>query len=129
MFQARAMLSRLEGTSRLTAPEMSLLSAAAFAATLTGDTGAPLRLADRFVAVHRGIVRPVRLSDSCWTSYSNETTEAWNDYTGCVTEANQGSSWLVYAREQACAALWVMRAESAWFEYLGCLSPLAIVKG
>jgi hypothetical protein len=126
MFRARIMLSRLEGTSKLEAPEMSLLSVVAFAATLTGDTGAPLRLADRFMARHHGIIRPIRFS--CWSSYSSEVNSAWNDYESCITEADQGSALFAYIREQACVGTWVLRSESAWFEYLTCLSPLSAIK-
>jgi hypothetical protein len=126
MFRARMMLSRLEGTSKLEAPEMSLLSVVAFAATLTGETGAPLRLADRFMARHHGIIRPIRFS--CWSSYSSEVNSAWNDYEGCITEADEGSALFAYIREQACVGTWVLRSESAWFEYLACLSPLTAIK-
>jgi hypothetical protein len=127
LFRARVMLSRLERTSKLDAAEMSLLSAVAYVATLTGDTGAPLRLADRFMAKHHGVIRPIRFS--CWSSYSSEVNASWNDYESCITEADQGSSMLIYIREQACVGVWVLRSESAWFEYLGCLSPLAAIKG
>ena len=127
MFRARMMLSRLERTSKLDAPEMSLLSVVAFATTLTGDTGAPLRLADRFMAKHHGIVRPIRFS--CWSSYSSEVNSSWNDYESCINEADQGSALFAYIREQGCVATWVLRSESAWFEYLSCLSPLSAIKG
>lgn len=126
MFRARMMLSRLEVTSSLDAPEMSLLSVVAFAATLTGDTGAPLRLADRFMAKHLGIIRPIRFS--CWSSYSSEVNSSWSDYEACITEADEGSALFAYIREQACVATWVLRSESAWFEYLTCLSPLSAIK-
>lgn len=124
VFAARAMLSQLESTSPLKAPDMSLLSAAAFVAALTGDVNAPRRLADRFVEKHRGIYRQVRGGASCWESYTSESTEAWSDLQACMDEASN-RSFLVAAYERlACNATWILRSESAWLEYLNCLSPL-----
>ena len=127
MFAARAMLGHLEQTSALDPAETSLLSAVAFVATLSGDTSAPRRLGDRFMAKHFGRIRPIRFT--CWSEYSGEVNSTWDDYVSCITEAGQGSVFFQYIREQACAATWVLRAESAWFEYLSCLSPLSAIKG
>lgn len=126
--KARTMLSRLEQASRLDAPEMSLLSAVAFAAALTGDTRAPERLSNRFAAVHHGILKVGLRGDSCWTNYSTEVMAAQDDYSACLVEAWQGSIWLKDLREMACDATWLLRAESAWFEFLKCTSPLLIIK-
>ena len=44
-----------------------------------------------------------------------------------MDEANQDSSFLNGAyRRLACNAVWILRAESAWLEYIECLNPLAI---
>ena len=54
---------------------------------------------------------------SCWDAYVTETNAAWNDYVGCI-----GSfAWYNPMRE-VCAFVWVLRAESAWFQFLGCSS-------
>lgn len=128
MFAARAVLSEHEGRSRLKAPEMSLLSALAFAVSLTGDLGAPLRLADRFMQKHRGVLRLVNdeLEGSCWTSYQSEVDAAWNDLQDCMVEAGDGIMGSV--RRLACNGTWLLRGESAWFEYIKCLSPMTIAK-
>jgi hypothetical protein len=122
-FAARLMLAERETASELQAGEMSLLSAAAFVASLAGDVDAPRRLSTRFVEKHRGIYRPVRLR-TCFDDYSREATAAWNDMQNCVDEANQDESLLNRAyRRVACNAVWLVRSESAWIEYLGCLGP------
>jgi hypothetical protein len=133
VFATREMLSALEDSTTFRAQDMFILSTAAFVASLTGDTHAPLRLSDRFVARHRGLFRIVSApaddgDASCWTSYTNETSSAWNDLQACMAEtADDG--WLVGAAMRiGCNAIWLMRSESAWFEYLKCLSPTSIAK-
>jgi hypothetical protein len=126
-FAARVLLAEREAVSDLQAPEMSLLSTAAFVASLAGDVDAPRRVATRFVEKHRGIYRSVRLA-TCFETYTNETTSAWNDMQQCMDEANQDDSLFNGAyRRLACNAIWLMRGESAWIEYLGCLGPGSIL--
>jgi hypothetical protein len=126
MFHTRAFLSALEARSTFKGIEISLLSTAAFAASLTGDTGAPMRIAERFVEKHRGIFRRVRFDDgsSCWTSYENEVTAAWGDLQGCMAEADSSGMVMGAVLRLACNGVWLFRGESAWFEYIKCLSPL-----
>jgi hypothetical protein len=126
IFAVRALLSERETTSALEAPEYSLLATAAFVASLVGDTDAPRRLVSRFVEKHRGIFRPVRFR-GCWDEYSSEVTDSWNDLQACMDEANQSGGVFsgAYLR-LACNAVWILRSESAWFEYIQCMNPLAI---
>jgi hypothetical protein len=129
LFAARAMLSELEQDDDLRAPEMSLLSSLAFVASLAGDVNAPRRLADRFVAKYRGVVRPIRWESSCWGDYTKETTAAWDELQTCMQEADQDDSMTrAVWRRIACNATWMGRSESAWFEFLGCIQPLKTVK-
>lgn len=127
VFAARVMLADRETVSDLKAPEMALLSATAFVASLVGDVDAPRRLASRFLEKHRGLYRPVRVS-TCFDAYTSESSAAWNDMQDCMDEANQDSSLFNRAyRRVACNAIWLLRAESAWVEYLGCLGPKEIM--
>jgi len=120
---AAVLLAERTLASELQPAEMSLLSAAAFAASLVGDVDAPRRLAARFVNRHAGAIRPVRLR-TCFDEYTNESSAAWNDMQACMNEANQDDSiWNRAYRRVACNAIWLVRAESAWIEYLGCLGP------
>jgi hypothetical protein len=128
IFATRSLLSQLESSSSLKAPEMSLLGAAAFVASLVGDVDAPRRLTDRFMEKHRGLFRHVRDDgDTCWDKYTKESTEAWNELQGCMDETSD-DGWLMGAVNRlACNAVWVLKSESTWFEYLKCLSPLGTV--
>jgi len=123
VFAARVMLAEREAVSDLQAAEMSMLSAAAFVAGLVGDVDAPRRLSARFVEKHYGRYRPVRFR-TCFDEYAQESSAAWNDMQNCISEANQDESIFNRAyRRVACNAVWLVRSESAWIEYLGCLGP------
>lgn len=123
----RMLLAEREAVSDLEAPEFTLLAAAAFTASLVGDTDAPRRLADRFVQKHRGIFRLIAAGRGCWEEYSGAVTSAWNSLQDCMNEANQDPSfWNGAYRRLACNAVWILESESAWFEYIQCLNPLAI---
>lgn len=127
IFATRVLLAEREAVSELRAPEMSLLATAAFVASLAGDVDAPRRLSTRFVEKHRGIYRSVRLA-TCFETYTNEATSAWNDLQACMEEANQDDNIFARAyRRVACNAVWLVRSESAWIEYLGCLGPGSII--
>jgi hypothetical protein len=118
---ARLLLAEREVVSDLQVPEMSLLSTAAFVASLAGDVDAPRRLAARFVEKHSSWYRPVRLR-TCFDEYGKESSAAWDDMQNCVDEANQDPSVFNRAyRRVACNAVWLVRSESAWIEYIGCL--------
>lgn len=128
MFAARVFLSEREVLSTFRPAEMSTLAAAAFAVSLTGDTNAPLRIADRFMLRHRGLFRPILLGESCWSAYSDEVSASWNELQGCMADAEDDGFWSGAWQRSACNAVWLLRSESAWFEYLGCVSPLGAVK-
>lgn len=127
VFATKMMLSELESESELEAPEMSLLSIAAFVASLVGDIHAPRRLTDRFVAKHRGLLRPIGGggNGSCWAEYTVELTGAWDDMQNCMEEAEDDPWWWAPFRRVACNGVWLLRSESAWFEYLKCISPMS----
>jgi hypothetical protein len=122
-FAARVMLAEREAVSELQPAEMSILSAAAFVASLVGDVDAPRRLAARFIEKHYGGYRQVRLR-TCFDEYARESSAAWNDMQDCMNEANQDESLFNRAyRRVACNAIWLVRSESAWIEFVGCLGP------
>lgn len=125
IFASRAALSELEPTSSLKGLEMPVLSALAFTAALVGDTGAPLRLTDRFMEKHRGIFRLVRDDGSCWESYSSELNNAWNDLQTCMNDAADDGFLSGAAQRLACNAVWGLRVSSAEFEFIKCISPLS----
>jgi hypothetical protein len=118
----RLMLAERESVSDFDAGEMSLLSTAAFVASLLGDVDAPRRLAARFADKQLG-VRPAK-AGNCYDTYTAEVNASWNDMQSCMDEANQDPSVLNRAyRRVACNGVWLLRSESAWIEFMGCLGP------
>jgi len=127
VFATKMLLSELEAESDLEAPEMSLLSVAAFVASLVGDIEAPRRLSDRFVAKHRGLLRQIGGggNGSCWSNYTVELTGAWGELQTCMDESRDDPWWWAPIQRLSCNGIWLMRSESAWFEYLKCVSPMS----
>jgi hypothetical protein len=127
VFSARALLSARESVSKLKAHEMSLLTALSLVAALTGDIEAPRRLADRFMARYRGIVRQVgyvedEAESKCWDIYVAAVSKAWSDYEQCIKEIYY--DWNPFnrvIREVGCDVFWIGAAESSWLEYLSCM--------
>ena len=135
VYRTRLMLSQLERTSALKAGTMSVLSAAALLASLTGDVDAPARLSERFLEKHRrgyALVRAVVSrsddEDSCWSSYTKETEAAWKSQESCVKEQTELGWFLLDSRINACMTVWFLRAESAWFEFLKCTGLTSLPK-
>jgi len=54
---------------------------------------------------------------TCYEAWQGEVVAAWKDYTGCVLSF----PWYDPMRE-LCAFAWILRVESAWFQFLGCSS-------
>ena len=122
VLHARNLLAHFESADSLNPSEMSLVVALAFVASLTGDTGAPARVGERFGTRGRERILPVRyVLGSCWGDYSNEVNAALYDHASCRYEADQSSGLMEEVLEFACDATWLMRVESAWFEYINCL--------
>jgi hypothetical protein len=128
IFATRMLLADRESTSDLLPHEMSVLAVAAFVASLTGDVDAPARLSKRFLEKHQGVFTRVR-SETCFEKYSKESTASWNDMQDCVAEANQAESvWERAYRRTACNAVWLIRSEAAWFEFVGCMGLGGIIE-
>ncbi|HET9011666.1 MAG TPA: hypothetical protein VFN38_07600 [Gemmatimonadaceae bacterium] len=63
----------------------------------------------------------------CWGDYTRVLMEAWAEYDKCCYDtayfnpANpNGSFWNMMMARQGCRINYVMRAESAWFQFLAC---------
>jgi len=105
-------------------------------ATLESGLGAAVELLDSLLGLLQGEASPIRPrqprrqeapvslmaaemdagdGSSCYASWDAEVLAAWDDYEGCINSF----SWWNPCRE-ACAFLWVVRVESAWFRMIGC---------
>lgn len=97
---------------------LALIMADAVLGVLSGDVGAPRRVAE-FLA-HGGSknLRPAGMAIDCFNLMEQRMTEAWNDYVSCwMSVAN-----LIFSDylQEACALRWVIQAESYWFSFISC---------
>ena len=95
---------------------MATMLASAVAGLLTGDVGAPRRIA-QFMA-RRGLskVRRAGMAIDCYTLMEIRFTDAWTDYVGCVASVLSGFTYW----QDLCAYRWVLQSESYWFNFISC---------
>lgn len=94
---------------------LSVIMADALVGALTGDVGAPRRIA-KFLARNPGAgARPAAMAVDCFTVMETRMTEAFTDYAACWTSV----SYFPYF-QQACAVRWIVQAESYWFSFISC---------
>jgi hypothetical protein len=119
----RGIHRELSAETRDSAPGVALGHLEALLAILQGDPGALDRRAPP------GRDAGVRLSRTsccaqatCYSEYEGEVIRAWDDYSQCIYDVR----WYP-GMQEVCAFTWLLRAESAWFRFIGCSSiPLRV---
>ncbi|MCU0248985.1 MAG: hypothetical protein MUE61_02140 [Vicinamibacterales bacterium] len=119
----RGVHRRLSQQSRESAPGVALDNLDVLLGILQGDTGAVDR---RAPARREAGWRVSRVScgaaPTCYAEYEGEVVAAWDDFSQCVDDVK----WFPGLQE-VCAFTWLLRAESAWFRFIGCSSiPLKV---
>jgi hypothetical protein len=90
----------------------AILLSDALVGALTGDVGAPHRVARLLSKRARALVRPAAgRPPSCYYQWEQTMLWAWMDFEECAILWNYGG-W--------CSVRWTMQAESAWFALLSC---------
>ena len=105
------------------APGVALDRLDALLGILQGDPGA---LDGRAPARRHAGVGLTRVScgvdPTCYSDYESEVIRSWDDYVQCIDDVK----WFPLMQE-VCAFTWLLRAESAWFQFIGCSSiPLKV---
>ena len=96
---------------------VAVLMADAVVGLLTGDVGAPRRIA-RHVARHTlSRERRIGMGTDCYAVWEQRVMAAWTDYTNCIMEVNP---WAML--QIACAARWSLMVESYWWAFIACSS-------
>ena len=97
------------------APSLAVIMVDALVGSLTGDVGAPRRIA-RFLARNPGAgARPAAMAVDCFTVMETRMTEAFYDYVSCWSSVSYYPPF-----QQWCAARWVVQVESYWFSFISC---------
>lgn len=93
---------------------------------LDGEVGVVHRLGHRLRAQRRARVRPASLSavrsqfPDCWGEYELTVDGHMDTFIECVDDAGDASWYLQSLLAAGCEFDWVMRAETAAFQYLAC---------
>ena len=92
---------------------VALLLSDSLVGALTGDVGAPRRVARR-LARHAGTqMRPVaQRPATCYYQWEQTMLWAWMEFEECVVLDNMWVYW--------CSTRWTLQAESAWFSLISC---------
>jgi len=117
----RTFASELERSPDLGPAVAGVALADALLGYLSGDTGAPARLAARLKARRDARVRQVRyvqdgeMEVGCYRTWEHEVILAWSEYEGCKADFE----WWNPIQE-LCTVRYLLWVESAWFQFLGC---------
>lgn len=130
---ARALRS-LTTVLELRAPEeddvfaTALLIDGALIGSLDGDPGAIARIAKRIAVRRAGRLVAVKSAretdrfDDCVGMYENTLAWAWKELVQCNVDASDDPWYLQSLNMSMCNAEWVLRSESAFFQFLSCMA-------
>lgn len=114
----RAMADGLMASDDRSPAALGVIIADAMVGALSGDVGAPRRVADFLARGGRKNARPAGLAIDCFTLMEQRMVEAWSDYVSCwmsVSNIMFSDYW-----QELCAVRWVIQVESYWFNFLSC---------
>lgn len=118
----RAALGRMAAASLASEPGMALQLADALLRVMQDDAATAVAQVRRQVEQSTaGVTTGMRLvrlgagGPTCFGAWRREVMEAWEEYEGCYHDF----SWWSGGRE-ACAFLYILQVESAWFKLLSC---------
>jgi hypothetical protein len=109
----------LERQETMSPEALSLRVTGALLSELLGDPGASQRLSRSLTGKFMPRLRKVQTghTSSCWDTYQRLVVAAANALESCL------ASFAVYnPLRNACAFVWTLQVESAWFQFLGCSS-------
>jgi hypothetical protein len=123
--QFRAMAYGLSPSEASSPAGAGLQLTATFLSLLDGDVGAVKRLAGRGTAstgvAPAGTVTATSDEEldgsTCFQRFQGEVVSAWEDFEVCCIRFG-----FLFPLVDLCAFEWVLRVESAWFQFLGCSS-------
>ncbi len=115
----RALADSLENGTLQTPAGTAVLMTDALLGLLDGDVGAVHRLGERLRAARQAKIRPAALGQAeflmCYYKFAWAADEALDTYYDC---AKNYYNW--DPRQLGCSFQWVLMAESAWWQFIGC---------
>jgi len=90
----------------------SLLLVDGLVGSLTGDVGAPMRVARLLTKKARAQLQSASRPNTCYYSWEDTILWAYLDYEECV--------YYYFYPLTMCSLKWTLQAESAWFRFIAC---------
>jgi hypothetical protein len=121
----RTLAYNLDARTLQTPAGAAVLMSDAILGLLDGDVGAIRRLGQQIRAARQAQTRPVALGQeflNCYRKYAEAVTAALDEWLQCSSQY-----WMYDPRQWLCELDWLLKAESAWFQFFGCSAiPLRI---
>jgi hypothetical protein len=111
----RAATAALLEANDVTAPAVAMLIADATVGMLTGDVGAPRRIAEHLARRGRSSVRQAGMALDCYTVMEQRMVEAYDDFGSCYYSTAYNSFY-----QSLCSWRWTLQVESYWFSFISC---------
>jgi hypothetical protein len=113
--RSRAAAAAIEDAGDDSAASIGLLIADTLVGMLTGDAGAPGRMA-RYLSRHaRSNTKQIATRDDCYKTWERRVLRASYEWESCVRDF---SVWNPV--RNVCALRWTLQVESYWFSFLSC---------
>lgn len=113
--QFRAVAAALLENEDSSPAATAFLMADAAVGSLTGDVGAPRRVAQHLARRARRAVRPVGMAADCFAVMEQKMMFASNDYNDCWVSTMYNSFY-----QSLCSYRWLLQVESYWFSFISC---------
>lgn len=95
----------------------SVLMADALVGFLTGDVGAPRRIARHLARHALSREQRIGMATDCYAVWEQRVMAAWTEYTSCIMDVNP---WAML--QIMCAARWSLMVEAYWWAFIACSS-------
>jgi hypothetical protein len=118
MRRFRTLAYNLDARTLQTPAGAAVLMSDAILGLLDGDVGAIHRLGQQIRAARQARTRPVALGQeflNCYRKYGEAVTAALDEYLQCSSQY-----WMYDPRQWLCELDWLLKAESAWFQFIAC---------
>lgn len=113
----RAVSTAVQNSDDASAAGVALLSADALVGALTGDSGAPGRIAKHIVRKALSNLRRVEVSEeSCYREWESAVLRAYDEFWDCYDDFSPYNPM-----QKLCSLRWMLEVEAEWFHMFACI--------
>ena len=115
VLQLRGLAATLLEADDRSPSSLAMIMADATVGMLTGDVGAPRRIAQFLSHRANGNARPAAMALDCYSLMETRMVEAFSDYVGCYGSVYGNPIFM-----NLCGYRWIVQVESYWFGFISC---------